>query len=71
MLSLLYGCSFFVYQLPDYEKIADEITSKTAKRLEEEKKLYLVGTGGRMMGDIQAMDMSFYFYKEVDLKTAR
>src|SRR3989344_2061400 len=71
MFSFLFGCSSFSQLLPDYEKIAHKITEKTAKKLEEEKKLYLVGTGRKMMNDIQAMDMSFYFYQEVDLKTAR
>lgn len=71
MCSFLFGCSFFGHQLPDYEKIADKITEKTAKKLKEQKNLRLVGTGGKMMNDIQAMNMSFYFYQEVDLKAAR
>jgi hypothetical protein len=55
----------------DYEKIADNITNKTAKKLEEEKGLILVGIGGQMMNDIQKMSISFYLYHEVDLATAR
>ena len=71
MFSFLFGCSSFGYPLPDYEKIANKITERTAKELQEQKNLYLVGTGGRMMNDIQAMDMSFCFYEEVDLKAAK
>ncbi len=37
----------------------------------KQKKIYLIGTGGGMMDDIQMMAMSFYAYREVDLKTAR
>ncbi len=71
ILSFLFGCSSFSYQLPHYEKIADAITANTAKKLEEQKKLYLIGTGGRMMHDIQAMHMNFQFFHEVDLEEAR
>jgi hypothetical protein len=69
---LFFGCSSFSYQSPvDYEKIADAITANTAKKLEEQKKLYLIGTGGGMMHDIQAMHMSFQFFHEVDLQEGR
>ncbi|VHO02455.1 hypothetical protein [Candidatus Rhabdochlamydia sp. T3358] len=71
MFSFLFGCSSFWHPLPDYEKIADDITEKTAQKLKGKKNLYLIGTGGRMMNDIQAMHMSFHFYQEVDLKKAR
>ncbi|MFS8562832.1 MAG: hypothetical protein LVR00_00225 [Rhabdochlamydiaceae bacterium] len=39
--------------------------------MEEQKKLYLIGIGGKMMHDIQAMHMSFQFYEVVDIGTAR
>lgn len=65
------GCSSFGHLEPDYEKIADNITEKTAKKLKEQKNLSLVGIGGKMMNDIQAMDMSFEFYQEIDLIQAR
>ncbi len=71
MFSFLFGCSSSWHSLPDYEKIADDITEKTAQKLKEKKNLYLVGTGGRMMNDIQMMAMSFDYYQEVDLKKAR
>jgi hypothetical protein len=70
MLSFLFGCSSFSPS-PDYEKIADKITEKTAKKLKEQKGLFLAGTGGRMMDDIQMMMMGFNFYKVVDIETTR
>ena len=72
MFSCLFGCSVSGYQSTvDYEKIADKITANTAKKLQEQKKLCLIGTGGGMMHDIQRMNMSFQFFQEVDLKEAR
>ena len=55
----------------DYEKLADAITAKTAKKLRNEKGLILVGTGGRMMDDIKMMMMSFEFRKVVNIEIAR
>ena len=37
MFSFLFGCSSSWYSLPDYEKIADDITEKTAQKLKEKK----------------------------------
>ena len=71
MFSFLFGCSSFGYQSPHYVKLAHEITEKTAKELKMQKNLYLIGTGGQMMDDIQMMAMSFNYYQEVNLKTAR
>ena len=56
---------------PDYEKIADKITNRTAEKLKKEKNLFLIGTGGQMMDDIQMMAMSFNYYHEVSLEQAR
>ena len=71
IFTILCGCSSEGYQSPDYVKIADNITEKTAKNLQAQKHLYLIGTGGGMMHDIQAMHMSFQYFQEVDLTTAR
>ena len=62
---------FFFSPSVDYEKIADKITEKTAKKLKEQKGLSLAGTGGQMMDDIQMMMMGFNFYKVVDIETTR
>ena len=71
MFSFLFGCASLGYQSPRYVKLAAEITEKTAQKLKGKKNLYLIGTGGGMMNDIQMMAMSFHFYQEVDLKKAR
>ena len=71
MFSFLFGCSAFGHQSPLYVKLAKQITATTAERLEKQKKLHLVGTGGEMMDDIQMMAMSFYFYSIVDADVAR
>ena len=71
MLVSVLGCTSFGDQMPDYEKIADKITDRTAAKLKEEKNLILIGTGGRMMDDIQMMAMSFNYYHEVNLEQAR
>lgn len=71
MLVSVLGCTSFGGQMPDYEKIADKITDRTAAKLKEEKNLILIGTGGRMMDDIQMMAMSFNYYHEVNLEQAR
>lgn len=65
------SCSGCGCQEPDYEEIADKITAKTSQQLKKQMNLFLVGTGGRMMHDIQAMDMSFHYYQYVDIQQAR
>lgn len=66
------GCSLFNQKTSvDYEEIADKITANTAWKLEKEKNLLLIGTGGGMMHDIQAMHMSFQLFHEVSLEEAR
>jgi hypothetical protein len=65
------SCTTVEQQPLDYEQIADQITAKTGKQLKKEKGLILVGTGGRMMNDIQMMAMSFFLYHEVSLEEAR
>ncbi len=71
VVSLLCSAFFFDDSEIDREKIADEITSKISKEIYQEKGLRLVGTGGGMMYGVRMMSMSFYYYNEVDLETAR
>ncbi len=63
--------SSFGYQSPVYVKLAHKITEKTARELKAQKNLFLVGTGGQMMDDIQMMMMGFNCYKVLDIETAR
>ena len=71
MVFSVFACSSLGYQSPYYVKLAHQITARTAKKINTQKNLVLIGTGGGMMDDIQMMAMSFNFYQEVDLKTAR
>ena len=70
ILFILTSCSLIDY-MPEYEKIADRVTEHTANKLRKERNLHLIGTGGRMMDDIKMMAMSFNYYHEVDLPSAR
>lgn len=71
VLFFMFSCSCNNHQFPYYERLADQITAKTAKKLRKEKNLYLIGTGGRMMDDIKMMAMAFNYYHAVDLENAR
>ena len=66
-LIFLVGCSPSL----DYEYLADQASYRTAKQLHEQKELYLFGTGGEMMGDIQMMDIAFHYYHIVNIEEAR
>lgn len=68
---VFFSMEFFDCMMPHYEKVADRITARTAKKLEKEKHLYLIGTGGGMMYDVRKMSMDFQFYHELDLKESR
>lgn len=71
-LSLLLGCSFFwESDVSERVKIADAITQEVAKKICKEKDLELAGTGGGAMYGVRMLSLSFYYYKEVDLETAR
>jgi hypothetical protein len=71
ILFLIFSCDSMTYQLSDDEKIVNQITEETAKKLKEKKNLILVGTGGQMMHKIEMLAMSFDYYQEVTLETAR
>jgi hypothetical protein len=71
IVTLLFGCSFPKEKISPDVKLAREITVHTAKKLKEQKHLYLIGTGGQMMDDIEMLMMGFYFYDVVDIENAR
>lgn len=54
-----------------HEKIADQITAKTAKKLKLEKDLHLIGTGGGMLDHIRTMGMSFEYFHEITIEEGR
>jgi hypothetical protein len=64
-------CSYFKPSLEEDEKLVNLITAKTAKKLEKEKELILIGTGGRMMNDVEMLMMGFQYHTAVDIKTVR
>jgi hypothetical protein len=68
---LCIGHFAFDHHTPRYVRLAHKLTEKTAKKLKAQKRLYLIGTGGSMMHNIQVLDMSFHLYHEADLNTAR
>lgn len=71
IIVLAFGCNSMTYKLSDDEKIVNQITQETAKKLKEKKNLVLIGTGGQMMYEIEMLAMSFNYYQEVDLNSAR
>ncbi|NGX52585.1 MAG: hypothetical protein KR126chlam5_00888 [Candidatus Anoxychlamydiales bacterium] len=56
---------------PEYVHLAYEIMKNTAKELQNEKNLRLVGIGGAMMYEVENMHMSFLLLNEFDLDEAR
>lgn len=59
------------FQVPEYEKMADRLTLRTAIKLKKEKNLTLVGIGGGMMDHIRMMSMSFVYKNEIDIEAGR
>ena len=75
---ITFVASFFCYTLlwsdsskPGREQIANKITAKVAEKIEKDKGLRTIGTGGGMMYGIRKLSMSFQCLQEVDLETAR
>ena len=54
-----------------YVKIAHRITGQVGKKLQRERGLFLVATGGSMMHDIQLMGMDFNFYSPLPIASIR
>jgi len=71
IISLAFGCNSMTCKLSEDEKIVNQITQETAKKLKEKKNLILIGTGGQMMHEIEMLAMSFNYYHEVNLEQAR
>jgi hypothetical protein len=59
------------YETPDYEKIADVITARTAQKIESETGLVLSGVGGGMMDQVRMMAMSFDCFGEISMEQGR
>src|SRR5258708_2977316 len=59
------------YILTEKEILSDEIMRKVAIKLKKEKDLYLCGTGGQMMHQIQMLALSFDYYHEITIEEGR
>lgn len=67
LLSVL--CSF--YKEPKHCKLSDRIFIPYNKELKKEKHLYLVGSGGAMMDDIQKVNAHYVSYDRLTVEEAR
>jgi len=47
---------------PAYVKMADRIMLQTARAIEKEGQLYLMGSGGAMMKEVSSLTLSFAHY---------
>ena len=66
---ILFSCN--KHQIPEYERIADAITAKTAKKMASERNLQLIGIGGGMMDNVRMMAMSFNYDHELTIEEGR
>jgi hypothetical protein len=64
-------CFFFPLTSEDYEAIADKILISTAKQLQQEKNLELLGTGGGMIDSIKCMGLHCRYRGRLEIKEAR
>ena len=59
------------YVIPEYEKISDKITARTAKKLSKKYQLDPVGSGGSMMHDVKKLALSFNCYHPLSIDESR
>jgi len=69
IVAITYSCSS--HKSPIYVEIAHDITEKTAKKLDTEKELHLIGTGGGMMHNVRMMAMSFRYHHPINIDQGR
>ncbi len=63
-------CSFS-HQTPEYIKISNKISSSYCRELNQSKGLYVTGSGGAMMGDIQEVGVHFISFTPSSIEEAR
>ena len=56
---------------PDKQSTANEVRNKTILQLKQERNLHAIGVGSGMMNQIRMLALSFVYYKEIDIETAR
>jgi len=59
------------YVIPEYEKISDKITAKTAENLSRKYQLDPIGSGGSMMHDVKKLALSFNCYHPLSVDDSR
>src|SRR3569832_1867997 len=75
ILLLLTSCSNQppkTHKIIGYDEIADQITAISAKNIEKQTGLCLIGTGGGSADNhLRTLNMSFQCYQEIDMDQAR
>lgn len=56
---------------PDYTKLSDQIVKKYCKKVALEKGLFAIGSGGRMMYDIEEVGIHFVSYETMSVEEGR
>lgn len=60
-----------IYASPKYIKLVDRVTAKYVKELKKEQKMFLCGYGGRLMTDVEQIDLSFEVKRQATIEEAR
>ncbi len=68
---LIFSFNFFKSKPRDYEDIANEISSKVAKKLAKKHQMDWIGEGGGMMGSVYMIGLSFQIDHSLDRDEAR
>lgn len=72
LIALLSSCSQCPgYEEPEYIKMADRITNATVKRIQKEKGLNLIGSGGGMIENVKEVFLHFVDNKPHTIEQAR
>lgn len=70
-LILTYIGSFLFPSTSKYERISDEIVAETSKEIISSHNLFLIGTGGAMMHDVEMLAISFGTKECLDIQRGR
>jgi hypothetical protein len=65
------SCTYSQFKEPEYVKISNCIVLQYSQELADQKKIFLDGSGGAMMDDIQRVTVSYISNAELSLEQAR
>ncbi|MBS0626397.1 MAG: hypothetical protein JSS32_10135 [Verrucomicrobia bacterium] len=68
---LFSGCSQSEYAPHCKDRLCNEITSKVAIQMKNERELYAFGSGGGTMHGVRMLALAFKYYKPADIDTCR